>query len=155
MANRQKPVHRSALPVLVWIRGQKKMTEADFCANVLNISHGRWTNWKARGVPSSQHAAVARSIGKDIGEYLAEIGKLPPQDPKKLKVSGQKWIADFNELPDFLQAIMSKKISELRKHWEELPPWFKDKLTPPKDPIQYRQWELEIEDLILKFKSGN
>lgn len=149
-SKRNATVHDSLLPVLAWIRKQK-MSEADFATKELGISHGRFTNWKRRGVPQGELSRVAAKIGKSTDQYLAEIGRPTGKGSRQGKLETATLIEDFEALPDFLQTYVARKTTALRALYDGFPDWFRKKLAPPKDPAQYKAWEREIEALMSQF----
>lgn len=72
MVTKRTNVHESMIPVLAYVRA-KEINEAKFSAE-LGIDHGRFTNWKRRGVPQRMHRTIAAKIGMTTDQYFAEIG---------------------------------------------------------------------------------
>jgi hypothetical protein len=93
MAAKRKHIHESMAPVLEYIRAGEG-NEADF-AKVLDIDHGRFTNWKRRGVPQKMHAVIAAKIGKSTDQYLAEIGR--PTGAAPLKPDEQEMLVLYRK----------------------------------------------------------
>ncbi len=149
MSRRETEIHRTAIPLLRRINeGRFTRTEA---AKKLDVLQQHITNWLRRGVPSARMPDVATLCGLSTDEYRLEAGLLSKgAKPKQGKLTTALHIEDFEVLPDGLQDYIIKKTSELRALYEGLPT-IRDKLSPPKDPDQYRAWELDIEVLISKF----
>lgn len=74
MATDREPLHKSMAPVLDFIKATNA-NEGEFAKKALEISHGRFTNWKRRGVPQGMQTKVARAIGLSTDAYLAQIGR--------------------------------------------------------------------------------
>lgn len=135
--------------------GEGKFTKAG-AAKKLNVLSQHITNWLRRGIPATRLHDVADLCGLDTDAYRLEAG-LPTarRQPKQGKLATHALVSDFEALPDGLQTYVSRKASELRRLYEGLPVWLREKMEPPKDPAKYREWERDIEALMFKFRGGN
>lgn len=151
MAKRKTEMHRNALPLMQRINEGK--TTRGKVAKALDVGPQHVTNWLRRGIPAARIPDVANHIGISTDEYRLEAGLLPKgAKGKQGKLHAAPHMRDFDALPDGLQSYIVRKTIELRRLYESLPAWLRDKLIPPKDPDQYRAWELDIETLISKFR---
>jgi len=148
MAKRQKPVHQTALPLKQWMDARNKSGVQ--VAKLLNISMSQTiTNWLARGVPAYRIPEVAALCGLTTDEYRIQAGLAPGSvKGKQPTLLGATHMADFKALPDYLQMYIERQTSDLRKLYETLPAWLRDKLVPPKDAEQYQTWERDIQALM-------
>lgn len=125
-------------------------TREDLAAE-LEVTVQTITNWLSRGVSWKGLPLVAAYCKLSTDEYLYEAGLLT-KAPKGRNgtIAAAALVENFSALPDFLQAYIENKTANLRRAYDGIPAWLRDKLAPPKDPVQYRQWEREIEGLMLR-----
>lgn len=153
MRKRTTPVHQSAMPLQKRIN-DGKFTKSQLAAK-LDVRPQHVTNWLSRGIPSRRIQDVAALCGLNSDDYLREAGiESKHAAPKQQKLDSPALLQDFEVLPDGLRTHILRKTRELRDLYEALPVWLRDKLVPPKDPERYREWERDIEALVLKFARG-
>lgn len=129
-------------------RLRKKGDQSKF-ASKLNVSPQVLTNWKRRGtVPAAEVGRVAKALGITYEQYLIEAS--PPgvqQQTGQYLVEVSAMLEDYRALPKWLQAHVARKITELRRYSDSLPPYVRENMQPP--PIEqesYRRWQLELEN---------
>ena len=147
VAKRKRAVHQSALPLLNFINSGK-LTRAEV-ARKLNLDVQNVTNWLARGVPAKQLPEVAALCDLSTDEYRAQAGlgvKTRPDRPKNVMAEH-----GYNALPIYLQQYVVRKIDNLLRTYNAVPIEMRMKLSPPKNPEQYRLWESEIESVLLRW----
>ncbi len=162
MANRQKPVHPSALPLARRLDDRSftraGVSDALKLENVQNV-----TNWLARGVPAGRMQQLARLFGLTLEEYQREAGMLGKSPREKRRAGASVGVTrgagtsgslteDYQALPPMLQEYVRRKTADLRNMYANIPTWLRDTLVAPKDPRQYVAWEREIEALVQKFR---
>lgn len=126
-------------------------------AKKLNISAGRLTNWKRRGIPWREFRQVLDALELTEEEYRAEAGYPGVQNVSEPRqsytVEFAALRADFIALPDGLREHVTRKTAELRRYSDALPGFLRDALKPPSDPERYRLWEREMEDAVAKWRA--
>jgi hypothetical protein len=155
VAKRKRAVHQSAMPLLNCINSGR-LTRAEV-AKKLNLDVQNVTNWLARGIPAKQLPDVAALCELSTDEYRAQAGlgvkvKTRPNRPEDVMAAH-----GYHALPTFLQQYILRKIERLLRTYNAVPIVMRKKLSPPKNPDQYRQWESEIESVLLRqavFKNG-
>lgn len=153
MSRRETEIHRTALPLLRRIN-EGKFTRTDV-ARKLDVKAQHVTNWLSRGVPSARLPDVAALCGVSTDQYRLEAGLLRGAKARQAKLETAPYLEDFEALPDGLQAYIASRTAQLRALYEGFPSWLRDKLdTAPKDPDQYRAWEIDIETLMARFSKG-
>lgn len=74
MASRENPIDDSALPLLNWFHETHPgKNEAWLAEEILNITQGRLTNWKRRGVPHAERPKIAKIIGAELSEDAIRV----------------------------------------------------------------------------------
>ncbi|MBE0615224.1 MAG: hypothetical protein IH604_16245 [Burkholderiales bacterium] len=147
MAKRKRAVHQSAMPLLNCINSGR-LTRAEV-AKKLNLDVQNVTNWLARGIPAKQLPEVAALCDLSTDEYRAQAGlgvKTRPDRPENVMAAH-----GYHSLPIFLQQYVLRKIDSLLRTYNAVPVEMRKKLSPPKNPEQYRQWESEIESVLLRW----
>ena len=147
MAKRKRAVHQSAMPLFKFINSGR-LTRAEV-AKKLNLDVQNVTNWLARGIPAKQLSDVAALCELSTDQYRAQAGlgvKTRPNRPEDVMAAH-----GYQALPIFLQQYVLRKIDSLLRTYNAVPNEMRKKLSPPKNPEQYRQWESEIESMLLRW----
>lgn len=155
MAKRQHAIHQTAMPL------NKRFLDGSLTrkkvADLLGIGVQNVTNWLRRGVPAEKIDEVAAICGLTESEYKSEAGIRVKSvtKPRQADLGNSAILDHLDALPVYLQDYLLKKTEELRKRWEKIPAWLREKLAPPKDPASYREWERNIEGLMNKLSRGD
>ena len=101
--------------------------------------------WRARGMIAKKHLPViSRLTGKPIA-YFLEDGQAAKQPEGQYTFEANRLLDDYHALPEGLKEHLARKAAELRAYVEALPPFLRQKLQPPTDWEEYKQFERELE----------
>lgn len=137
-------------PLRYWLAQQKRGAKAELAKKLKLGSPAVLTNWLSRGIPLHAFPDVCAAIGMSEDRYRAQAG-LTPKGRVQGELDSAELLAHFEALPPGLRAYITRKTRKLHEVWESNP-ILRDVFTPPKDRARYREWEREIEALILRLR---
>lgn len=139
-------------PLAQWLTQNGRGSKAEL-AKKLKLSSGQAviTNWLKRGtVPLSRFEEVCAAIGMSEDRYRSLAG-LKIKGSAQADLDSAELLSHFEALPPGLRAYVTRKARRLREIYDGHP-ILREVFTPPKDPARNKEWEREIEALMLKLQ---
>lgn len=137
-------------PLQQWLTQKGRGSKSALATKLKLENQAVLTNWLSRGIPLHRFHDVCEAIGITENRYRAEAG-LNVRGKVQGELDTTELLSHFEALPVGLRAYIVRKARLLREIWDSNP-ILHAVFTPPKDVTRYREWEREIEALILKLK---